>query len=106
MYNAESLPQYIEIGYVGEKLFREAQFDMSGWDIPDGVPAVVYVRPFGKEAYRPPVTFEDGILTWRVDESDLGSAGGIGRMQLEMKSATKARKSRIFDVRVNPGIVR
>ena len=105
MYNADSLPQYIEIGYVGEKLFREAQFDMSGWDIPDGVPAVVYERPLEKVAYRPSVTYEDGILTWVVDDTDLGSAG-VGRIQLEMKSTTKARKSKIFDVRVNPGIVR
>ena len=108
MYDADSLPRFITIGFTGEKDFREVEIDMTKWmaGIPEGVPAIVYVKPETTDAYRPAVTFENNIMRWLVSESDLGAVGGVGKAQLELKSTAKTRKSEIFDVRVNPAIMR
>lgn len=104
MIDANALPKYIEIGFTGEKDFREVEFDFTGWG--EGTPAIWYVKPYDTVAYKPPVTIDGSIVTWLVRDEDLGSSGGTGRIQLEIKSESKTRKSAIFDVRVNPGIMR
>lgn len=105
MFNINNLPDSIDIGFAGEKDFRRVEINMSGWGI-DGTPAIVYVRPGESVPYRPTVTYSNGIMTWVVTDTDLGSAEGIGQMQVEMKSASVAAKSPILKVNVHNAIMR
>lgn len=111
MYSASNLPQSIDIGYTGEKYFRELEVDLSDWleEMPAGVAAVVYQKP-GGTATRPTVSAADGILTWEISDTDLGTTEGVGSLQLEMSETangvTRIRKSHVIRVIVNLGLMR
>lgn len=105
MYDVTKLPNRIGIGFKGEKRFRKIEIDMTKWDIPDGVPAIVYLKPEGTVPYRPTVTYTDHILTWVVDADDV-NVMGEGFMQVEMKSADIAAKSQVVSVTINNALTR
>ena len=107
MYDIENLPDAIDIGYTGEKDFRTVEVDMTRWleDMYDGTPAIVFKRP-GVAAYKPVTTFTDGILTWTVQDTDLGTSEVLGFAQFEMKDTDRARKSPIIKVWIHRGLTR
>ena len=106
MYDVTNLPDAVDIGFTGEKNFRKVEIDMSGWRIEGGTPAVVYLRPGETISYKPTVTYANGIMTWTVTDTDLGSIEGIGKMQIEMKKTGLAAKSPIVNVNVHNAIMR
>ena len=115
MYYIDKLPSVIEIGRVGEKNFREIEFDLSAWlaDMPDGVPSLVVVRPWDSadDAYIAATTFESPVLTWKVSESDTGNKEGTGSIQIWLEeedtveqTIDKRGKSAIVAVRIGESL--
>ena len=86
MHKVNQLPQNIDIGYVGEQLFRPIEIDMTPWmaKMPNGVPSIVHTRPgeSDDDAYIAATTFENNVLTWTISASDLGSDEGVGIAQV------------------------
>ena len=113
MYEITKMPSSIDIGFTGEKLFREIQIDMTKWmeEMPEGVPSIVYIRPGDtpNDAYIPTTTFANNILTWNIEQDDLGGIEGSGVMQVwleetENTTLVKRGKSAVVTVRVNGSI--
>ena len=113
MYKIGSLPQSIDIGYIGETNFRPIEIDMSAWmeKMPAGVPSIVCIRPgeTKADAYIAATTFEDNILTWVPSAADLGSLEGDGEIQIwleeeENSSVTKRGKSVRIITKVNDSV--
>jgi len=113
MYEINKMPSAIDIGFTGEKLFREIQIDMTKWmqQMPDGVPSIVHIRPGETEAdaYIAATTFEDNILTWQITNGDLGEIEGTGLMQIwleeeENSSVVKRGKSILVVTRISRAI--
>ena len=113
MYEINKMPSAIDIGFTGEKLFREIQIDMTKWmqQMPDGVPSIVHIRPGETEAdaYIAATTFEDNILTWKITNGDLGEIEGTGLMQIwleeeENSSVVKRGKSILVVTRISKAI--
>jgi len=105
MYKISSLPQSVNIGFVGENKFRKLEVDMTDWidDMPDGVPSIIYQAPGGTAA-TVATTFTDGILSWEILEDDLGVQEGKGRIQFDMRDGSVVRKSNIIDVEIHLSI--
>ena len=86
MHKVNQLPQNIDIGYIGEQLFRPIEIDMTPWMgiMPNGVPSIVHTRPGegDDDAYIVATTFENNVLTWTVSASDLGTEEGVGIAQV------------------------
>lgn len=80
------MPNQIDIGFTGEKNFRNVEIDMTKWmmRMPNGYPSIVHIRPGEKtsDAYIAVTTFENNILTWIVSDADLGPKEGIGLAQI------------------------
>ena len=113
MYEINKMPSAIDIGFTGEKLFREIKIDMTKWmeQMPDGVPSIVCIRPGETEAdaYIAATTFSDNILTWAITAGDLGEIEGTGVMQVwlekeENSSVVKRGKSVIVVTRISKAI--
>ena len=113
MYEITRLPSSIDIGYVGEKLFRIIEIDMTKWmeQMPDGVPSIVHIRPgeTSENAYIASTIFEDNILRWVVTTGDLGNKEGSGVAQVwleenENASVVKRGKSARFATQVHDSV--
>jgi hypothetical protein len=91
MYEITNMPSSVEIGYTGEQSFRTIQIDLTKWMeiMPDGVPSIVHIRPgeSNDDAYIAATTFEDNILTWTVQSSDLGNTEGVGSAQVWLEES-------------------
>ena len=107
------MPSAIDIGFTGEKLFREIQIDMTKWmeQMPGGVPSIVHIRPgeTAADAYIAATTFSDNILTWQINAGDLGSVEGTGIMQVWLEkeqndSVVKRGKSILVVTRISQAI--
>ena len=108
MMRVEELPSIIDIGITGEMDFRHVEIDMTSMmaEIPDGVPALVCMRPGEETAYRPEVSFSDNILRWTVMEPDLGENEGMGYLQAEVAGGDAVAKSDKVRTRIHRGIKR
>lgn len=88
MYQIGKMPASIDIGYIGENLFRSIEIDMTAWveKYPDGVCSIVHTRPgeTDEDAYIADTTFdsETNVLTWQITEADLGTIDGEGNIQI------------------------
>lgn len=106
------MPQTVDIGYVGETNFREIQIDMAPWmeEVPGGVPMIIHIRPgeFAEDAYIAATTVNDNVLSWQIQESDLGSSAGEGMMQIWLvkpsEDDTRRGKSVMVKTIVNEAI--
>lgn len=94
MYKIGQMPGSIELGYIGENLFRPVEIDMTAWmqKCPAGVPSIIHIRPGETEddAYIANTTFdsETNVLTWLVTDADLGTREGEGTVQVWIEEAT------------------
>ena len=94
------------IGYNGENDVRAVQFDVTEWLEnygPGGNFTLVFKRPTQSNAYPCPVTLEGNIATWMVQSSDLQYVG-TGQAQLVYSNDPKIKKTKIYDVIVNPSL--
>jgi len=114
MYSIERLPTVIDIGYSGEKNFREVEIDLTKWAemMPDGVPSIVYVRPGETEAdaYIAATEYDSDthVLTWTLSDSDV-FIEGTGAIQIWMEKEVedeivKRGKSAMVAVRVGEAL--
>lgn len=113
MYEITRLPNVIDIGYTGEKKFRVIEIDMTKWmtDMPNGIPSIVHIRPGEtiSDAYIAATTFENNILRWEIQLSDVGTTEGAGRAQVWLEETTsdtvaKRGKSAIFTTRIHGAV--
>ena len=97
MYDILRMPQVVEIGYTGEHEFTNVQIDLTGWldrlpeEERDGyVPSIVHIRPgeTQADAYIVATTYDDGILSWEVQASDIGTHEGTGLAQVWLEEET------------------
>ena len=109
MYKIGQMPKSLELGYIGENLFRTIEIDMSAWveKLPGGVPSIIHIQP-GKtvaDAYIADTDFDEdtNVLSWTITDADLGTLDsenyGEGDIQIWMEeeivndSVTKRGKS-------------
>lgn len=98
MYKIGQMPKSLELGYIGENLFRTVEIDMSAWveKLPGGVPSIIHIQP-GKteaDAYIADTSFdtETNVLSWTITDADLGTMdsdnNGEGEIQIWMQEET------------------
>ena len=113
MYKIEKMPPSIEIGYTGETGIRTIEIDMSAWmeKNPDAVPCIVHIRPGEAEsdAYVAGTDFDDNILSWTIQDTDLGTAEGEGQAQIWLvetvdETVTMKRTSKTVRTKVRRAI--
>lgn len=95
----------IRIGYEGEALYREIEFDLKELGMLDeglGTVILSYKRPDGYIYPIEPIVSE-GIATWIVSEAD-AQTKGYGEVQLRNQIDQIRAKSCIFDVIVKKSI--
>lgn len=107
MISIDRLPSYVDIGFTGEKDFRKVEVDFSAWEalLSEGVPAAIHQLP-GRAAYKPTISCENNVLTWTIDQEDLGSTECEGLLQFEYVKGDTVIKSPIVKTRIHQGIMR
>lgn len=98
MYDIMHMPGVIEIGRTGENDFRKLEFDLRPWlqILPNGVASIIHIRPgeTSADSYICATTFEDGILTWKPVNADLGQVEGYGQMEIWLEEEVGSKRGK------------
>jgi hypothetical protein len=98
--NANSIyPKVIRIGYEGENVVTQINFNLQMWIDEYGLGGVtlLVLRHGDKNAYPVPLMIEDGVASWIITQTDTAKVGR-GAIQLKYVVGEKIKKSPIFDV--------
>jgi len=98
--NANSIyGRLIRIGYEGENIVTQIDFNLQMWIDEYGLGGAVLLvlRHGDAEAYPVPLVIEDGIASWSITQTDTAKVGR-GAIQLKYVVGEKIKKSPIFDV--------
>ena len=108
MYDIAHMPSSIDIGYTGEKAFREIAVDMTAWEdrITGGTAKIVHVLPGSTALTYPTVTYANHVLRWKPASSDLGSVEGSGLMQIVLTGASAVGKTPVIQTNIHLGLTR
>jgi len=98
--NANSIyDRVIRIGYEGENIVTQIDFNLNMWIDEYGLGGVVLLvlRHGDTHAYPVPLVIDDGIASWVITKTDTAKVGR-GVIQLKYVVGEKVKKSPIFDV--------
>ena len=98
--NANSIyPKVIRIGYEGENVVTQIDFNLQMWIDEYGLGGVtlLVLRHGDKDAYPVPLMIEDGVASWSITKTDTAKVGR-GAIQLKYVVDEKIKKSPIFEV--------
>jgi hypothetical protein len=98
--NADSIfPKVIRIGYEGENVVTQIDFNLKMWIAEYGLGGVtlLVLRHGDTNAYPVPLMIEDGIASWVITKTDTAKVGR-GAIQLKYVVEEKIKKSPIFDI--------
>jgi hypothetical protein len=98
--NANSIyPKVIRIGYEGENVVTQINFNLQMWIDEYGLGGVtlLVLRHGDKDAYPVPLMIADGIASWSITKTDTAKVGR-GAIQLKYVVGEKIKKSPIFDI--------
>ena len=89
----------IPIGYEGENVVTQIDFNLEKWIAEYGMGGVtlLVIRHGDRYAYPVPLIIEDGIASWSITKTDTAKVGG-GAIQLKYVVGEKIKKSPILDV--------
>lgn len=92
-------PKATRIGYEGENVVTQIDFDLKKWIAEYGLGGVtlLVLRHGDTDAYLVPLMIEDGIASWSITEIDTAKVGK-GAIQLVYTAGDKIKKSQILDV--------
>jgi hypothetical protein len=99
--NANSIyPKDIRIGYEGENVVTQINFNLQMWIDEYGLGGVtlLVLRHGDKNAYPVPLMIEDGVASWIITQTDTAKVGR-GAIQLKYVVGEKIKKSPIFEVK-------
>jgi len=100
LLNANSiLGKVIRIGYEGENVVTQIDFNLKMWIEEYGLGGVtlLVLRHGDKDAYPVPLMIEDGVASWSITKTDTAKVGR-GAVQLKYVVDEKIKKSPIFEV--------
>jgi hypothetical protein len=98
--NADNIfPKVIRIGYEGENVVTQIDFNLKKWIAEYGLGGVtlLVLRHGDANAYPVALMIEDGIASWVITKTDTAKVGR-GAIQLKYVVGEKIKKSPIFDV--------
>jgi len=98
--NANSIfPKAIRIGYEGENVVTQINFNLQMWIEEYGLGGVtlLVLRHGDRDAYPVPLMIEDGVASWSITKTDTANVGR-GAIQLKYVVDEKIKKSPIFDI--------
>ena len=98
--NANSIyPKVIRIGYEGENVVTQIDFNLKMWIEEYGLGGVtlLVLRHGDRDAYPVPLMIENGIATWSITKTDTAKSGR-GAIQLKYVVGEKIKKSPIFEI--------
>ena len=92
-------PRAIRIGYEGENVVTQIDFDLKKWIAEYGLGGVtlLVIRHGDTNAYPVPLMIEDGVASWSITQTDTAKVGR-GAIQLVYTAGDKIKKSPILDV--------
>jgi len=90
-------PKAIRIGYEGENVVTQIDFNLKTWIAEYGLGGVtlLVIRHGDTDAYPVPLMIEDGIASWSITRVDTAKAGR-GAIQLVYTAGEKIKKSPIY----------
>jgi len=90
-------PKAIRIGYEGENVVTQIDFNLKTWIAEYGLGGVtlLVIRHGDSDAYPVPLMIEDGIASWSITQTDTAKAGR-GAIQLKYVVGEKIKKSPIY----------
>jgi len=97
--NADSIyPKVIRIGYEGENVVTQIDFNLKMWIEEYGLGGVtlLVLRNGDKDAYPVPLMIDDGVASWSITKTDTAKVGR-GAIQLKYVVGEKNKKSPIFE---------
>lgn len=98
--NANSIfPKAIRIGYEGENIVTQIDFNLKMWIAEYGLGGVtlLVLRHGDRDAYPVSLMIEDGIASWSITQTDTAKVGR-GAIQLKYVVGEKIKKSPIFEI--------
>lgn len=89
----------IRIGYEGENVVTQIDFNLRTWIAEYGLGGVtlLVIRHGDTDAYPVPLIIKDGIASWSITQTDTAKVGR-GAIQLKYVVGEKIKKSQILDV--------
>ena len=90
-------PKAIRIGYEGENVVTQIDFNLKTWIADYGLGGVtlLVIRHGDSDAYPVPLMIEDGIASWSITQTDTAKVGR-GAIQLVYTAGEKIKKSPIY----------
>lgn len=90
-------PKAIRIGYEGENVVTQIDFNLKTWIAEYGLGGVtlLVIRHGDSDAYPVPLMIEDGIASWSITQTDTAKVGR-GAIQLKYVVGEKIKKSPIY----------
>lgn len=90
-------PKAIRIGYEGENVVTQIDFNLKTWIAEYGLGGVtlLVIRHGDTDAYPVPLMIEDGIASWSITQTDTAKVGR-GAIQLKYVVGEKIKKSPIY----------
>ena len=98
--NADNIfPKVIRIGYEGENVVTQIDFNLKMWVAEYGLGGVtlLVLRHGDANAYPVALMIEDGIASWTITKTDTAKVGR-GAIQLKYVVGEKIKKSPVFDI--------
>ena len=90
-------PKAIRIGYEGENVVTQIDFDLKKWIAEYGLGGVtlLVIRHGDTDAYPVPLMIDDGVASWSITQTDTAKVGR-GAIQLVYTAGEKIKKSPIY----------